>query len=94
MKPIPWSRWSQDYPAIGVHLRLGLTPTAGEDITNMVCEQHSTRNPIDIVAPPNGNSIGMESDDEMLTSSSSTGEVGDVDERLSLASARKALLRP
>ena len=52
------------------------------------------------VGPPNANSIGMESESEMMTSNSSVGEVG-ADARPSLASARKAseearkaLLRP
>jgi len=47
------------------------------------------------VAPLNGNSMELESDDEMLPSSSSIGRVGGVDARPSPAGeeARKALLR-
>ena len=53
------------------------------------------------IGPPNANSVGMENEGEMMTSGSSVGEVGGVDARPSLASARKAseearkaLLRP
>jgi len=41
------------------------------------------------VSPPNANGSGMEGESEMMTSSSSVGEVGGVDARPSLVSARK-----
>ena len=42
------------------------------------------------VSPPNANGIGMGSEGEMMSSSASTGEMGSVDVRPSLASTRKA----
>ena len=46
--------------------------------------------------PPSANSVGMENEGKLMSPSASTGEVGSVDARPSLASeeARKALLRP